>query len=175
MARNESDREDLLREASALVPRGELRVAGFPELLTVGYRVGGALSLYFGQDPVYQFDASGRLRRGFVEGLLYRSEPRTLARLQRVREEGSVVLLRHDLNAVELSEFRGRMQQHLEALRLALERGDWEVLRSVPNEPEGGSWANLLLGTLRTIASADPWLAGAIVGRRAGRGSEGAH
>ncbi len=164
MAANEHDREDLLREAVALVPRAELQVHGLPELLTAGFRSNRMLSLYFGQDPVYQFDAAGRLRRAFEAGLLYRTATSTLSRLQRVRAENSVTLLRHDLNPLELSEFRSRMQQILETLRVALENGGVTVVRCVP---EGPDWTSLLLEALSGINAADPWLAGSIVGRRA--------
>ncbi|MEZ6044739.1 MAG: hypothetical protein R3C11_03990 [Planctomycetaceae bacterium] len=45
----------------------------------------GAAFLYLGPDPVYHFDAAGRLKRAYVEGLLYRTQESTLARLERLR------------------------------------------------------------------------------------------
>ncbi|MEY3173404.1 MAG: hypothetical protein RLZZ436_1318 [Planctomycetota bacterium] len=169
MARNESDREDLLQDAVALLPRAELRVQGQTELLTAGYRSGGLLSLYFGQDPVYQFDAAGRLRRAFVAGLLYRSEAVTISRLQKVRSEKAVTLLRHDLSPVELAEFRQHMQALLTTLHEALAGNAVTVARCVP---EGHNWTALLLESLAKIAAADPWIAGPIVGRKAGSQSQ---
>ncbi|MFM7056063.1 MAG: hypothetical protein ACKO2P_03980 [Planctomycetota bacterium] len=164
MAGNEVDREDLLREAVALVPRAELEVSGLPERLTVGFRSTGMLSLYFGQDPVYQFDQSGRLRRAFEGGLLYRTAASTLSRLQRVRADNTVTLLRHDLNPDELAVFRSRMQQILRTLQMALETSNVTVVRSVP--AEGTNWTRLILDSLSVIHAADPWLAGPIVKRR---------
>src|SRR5262245_38318908 len=72
MARQESDREDLLREATALVERAELKVAGEPEPVTVGFRRDGSLSVFFGSVAVYQFNTAGELRRAFADGLLYK-------------------------------------------------------------------------------------------------------
>lgn len=168
MARNEAEREDLLREAVGLVPRAEFCCEGMSERLTAGYRIGGALSLYFGQDPVYQFDGAGRLRRAFVNELLYRSERGTLARLRRERTGDSVMLVRSDLAAGELAEFRERMLQQLLPLRRVLESDSFEVLRSVSDGPEAPDWRGLLLANLRLIEGADPWMAGPIVGRKLG-------
>lgn len=166
MAGNESDREDLLREAVALVPRAELQVNGLPDLLTAGYRSSGILSLYFGQDPVYQFDPAGRLRRAFENGLLYRTASHTLARLRRVRSENEVTLQRSDLNPEELSHFRSRMQTLLITLQHALEENTATVIRCVPPDH---NWNTLLLESLTKIQNADPWLAGAIVRRHTER------
>ena len=84
MARQEVDREDLIAEAVALRRRIELALPGCDNPVVAGYRSTGALSLYFGADPVYQFDERGRLRRAFVGGHLYRTQGTTLAELTRV-------------------------------------------------------------------------------------------
>ena len=81
MARNESDREDLMREAVALVRRVECETGNENDSVISGFRKCGSLSLYFGPDPVYHFDDSARLRRAFGEGFLYRTQGTTLARI----------------------------------------------------------------------------------------------
>ena len=63
MARNESDREDLIREATALRNRIEWKIPDEPELVFAGIRSDGSLAIYFGPDPVYQFSIDGGLRR----------------------------------------------------------------------------------------------------------------
>ena len=70
MARDESDREDLLREATALVERIELAPADAAddEHIVAGFRRDGALSIYFGADPVYHFNSAGELRRAYCDG-----------------------------------------------------------------------------------------------------------
>ena len=83
MARHEDDREDLMREAVALTDRVELSVDGFESLITIGFRSNSAMSIFLGPDAVYHFDPEGRLRRAFVDGLLFRSQHTTLAMLRR--------------------------------------------------------------------------------------------
>ncbi len=63
MARHEEEREDLMRDAKALVDRIELVVPGFEEPVVVGFRTNGAASFYFGQDAVYHFNSQLELRR----------------------------------------------------------------------------------------------------------------
>src|SRR5688572_26999220 len=69
MSRRESDREDLLREATALVERVELLVPGEGEPVVAGFRRDGSLSVFFGPEAVYQFNSAGELRRAFAGGL----------------------------------------------------------------------------------------------------------
>lgn len=131
MSRIESDREDLLREATALVERAELRVAGEPEPVTVGFRKGGSLSVYFGGDPVYQFNAVGELRRAYVGGLLYKADRGRLVALRRERNEHEVVLQRIELSPEELSRILEAMESRLQRLRLALKEQTYELLGQV--------------------------------------------
>jgi hypothetical protein len=111
MARNEADREDLIREAVALTERAELQCTSFPEAVTVGYRTTGAFSVFFGQDPVYQFDPDYRLRRAFENGSLFRSHETTLARMIRQRTEEQTLLIRSDLLPDELASRRRSVQK----------------------------------------------------------------
>jgi hypothetical protein len=119
MAFHESSREDLLREATALVERAELQVTGFAESVIVGFRRDGAASFFFGADPVYQFNAAGELRRAFVGGLLYKAEWGKLVALRRERGEGIVALIRGELNDGETAAFMVAMQEQLSQLRAA--------------------------------------------------------
>src|SRR5262245_3342321 len=105
MSRHESDREDLMAEATALRERIALQLGGETEHVVLGFRDNGGWSLYFGSDPVFHFDAAGGLRRAFVDGELYRSQGTTLARLTRTRTDREVQLVRHDLSQGELEEF----------------------------------------------------------------------
>ena len=93
MTRQESDREDLIREAVAMPERGEFRVPGLDELVTVGFRTTAAMSVFIGQDPVYQFDPAGRLRRAFANGVRSGRAPELGVqrglRLQELIEEAS--------------------------------------------------------------------------------------
>ncbi len=155
MARNEGDREDLIREAVALQERVELQVVGFDELITIGFRSNRAMSIFVGQDPVYQYDPDGRLRRAFVMGLLYRSQHNTLAKMRRERSETQTVLFRDDLSTEELEQFRATMREVLSKLRNAIAVGQAVVSRSVPESldllPE-------IVNSLDLALKADPWL-----------------
>jgi hypothetical protein len=163
MAKHEHDREDLMREAVALPDRVELSVAGFETLVTIGFRSNSAMSVFIGQDPVYQFDPEGRLRRAFLNGLLYRSQHTTLALLKRERTETETILLRKDLGAETLQTFRETMQNSLEILHQSLKTGLFTSVRSVP---ESVDHILRILTALAVIRDAEPWLSPAINRRR---------
>src|SRR5690349_16078294 len=129
MARNESDREDLWAEATGLFPCWELTIPGDEEPVVVGFKSNGALSIYFNAELVYQFDAECRLRRGYEDGFLYRSEGMTLSRLQRRRSDEETNLLRTDLNAKELWEFLYRCRNNVASLHSKLGRNEYQVNR----------------------------------------------
>lgn len=136
MAREEQDREDLLAEATALVERVELQVAGFSELLVVGFRRGGDASFYFGAEHVYHFNAAGWLRRAYASGLLYKAERGRLVSLERRRTAGQVQLIRHELTEDETAGFLTSLAARLATLCDALASGRFEPLRQEPAEPD---------------------------------------
>ena len=132
MSRQESPREDLLREATALVERVELTIPGFSEPIVVGFRRDGAASFFFGADPVYQFNAAGELRRAYVGGLLYKTEQGRLVALRRERTPTETALIRHELTPAETDNWLAAMQQHLAQLKAALRTSNHQLLREVP-------------------------------------------
>tara|TARA_R110002072_G_scaffold302615_1_gene486789 strand:- start:48031 stop:48519 length:489 start_codon:yes stop_codon:yes gene_type:complete len=131
MARNESDREDLIREATAMRNRIEWELPGESEPVFAGVRSDGSLSVYFGQDPVYQFSPSGQLRRAYAAGFLFRTQGSTLAKLHRERSLDQTVLARSDLEPDELSRFVIEMDDRLTRLAQSLRDGSANELRSV--------------------------------------------
>jgi hypothetical protein len=134
MARQETDKEDLLHEATALLERIELLpthgspVAG----ITAGFRPNGAASFFFGADPVYHFNAAGELRRAYCDDLLYKANRGRLVSLRRVKQPGEVQLLRHELTEVEQCEFLTRMQETIAILASALAHGTYQIVGQVP-------------------------------------------
>lgn len=132
MSRTQSDREDLLREATALVERAGLQVAGNDEPVVVGFRAGGEASVFFGADPVYHFNADGELRRAYVGGLLYKAERGRLVSLRRQRSEREVALVRHDLSDSEAADLLSGMQKRLAELAAAIAGGAFQVFGQVP-------------------------------------------
>ena len=159
MAKNEHDREDLMREAVALQERVELKVQGLGAIVTVGFRANSAMSVFFGQDPVYQFDPEGRLRRAFVDGLLFRSQHTTLAMLKRERTDTQTLLLRTELTDDRLRAFQTTMLLALEHLEQMLKASGYSLVRSVP---EAASHVVRIQAALAAIRLADPWLSPAI-------------
>lgn len=161
MARHEADREDLIREATALKNRVEWQIPGESELVFTGVRPGGHLSVYIGPDPVYQFSPDGGLRRAYVDGFLYRTQGTTLAKLHRERSPQQTVLLRSDLTEDELSEFLNTMDQRLNRLRLCIASGSAIQQRSV-SDGEPTDYEALIDAAINAV----PRLAPAMATRR---------
>lgn len=136
MARQEQDREDLLREATALVQRAELDCASFAETVVVGFRRDGSGSLFFGADPVYQFNTHGQLRRAYKDGLLIKAERGRLASLDRRRREGRVELVRHDLDDAETSSLLADAAEILALLREDFRQQNVKIVGQVPADED---------------------------------------
>lgn len=136
MARQEHEREDLLREAVALVERAELRLPGLAETVVIGFRRDGSPGIYFGGEPVYQFNSRGELRRAYEDGLLYKTERERLASLRRQRVPGEVQLLRHDLSVEETSHFLARLTQRVANVRDHVRSGAFAVVGQAPAESD---------------------------------------
>jgi hypothetical protein len=148
MARHESDREDLLAEATALVERVELSIAGESEPVTAGFRRDGALSVYFGSDPVYQFNAVGELRRAYRGGLLYKAERGRLVELRRERSPAEVALVRRELSDAETAALLSAARARLAKLHESLAGGTVQIVGQVPEECEVASRVRQLLADL---------------------------
>ncbi len=136
MARQESDREDLLREATALVERVELAIPGFAESIVCGFRRDGSVSLFFGADPVFQFNSALQLRRAFVGGRIHKVEQGRLIAFMKQRMAEEVALVRNELSHEEAEALLTTMQSYLTRLRMALEDGQYTVAGQVPPETD---------------------------------------
>jgi hypothetical protein len=117
MAREEHDREELLRDATAYVDRAEFQVAGHASPVFVGFRRDGAASFYLSPDRVYHFNSSGELRRAFVDGLLYKAVAGELVSLERHRDPTETSLVARELSHDETSLLLDAMQRELLQLR----------------------------------------------------------
>lgn len=134
MARDAHDREDLLREARGLSPRAELELAlpEGPGELFVGYR-GESLSLYFGQDLAFHFNARGELRRAFVgEELLLKADGGWLVAMRRERTETESLLVSRVLDDTATAELLGDLQRRLRNLAELLAANRYRVVGEVP-------------------------------------------
>jgi len=136
MSRQRADREDLMAEAITLSPRVQFLVPGFPEEIVAGKRSDGRWSVFFGGDPVYHFDATGHLRRAFLDDQLYRSQETTLSQLTRQETADQTILLRHDLSELEMAAFRQELLASFKRLQQAILSGQTTLQKSVPPESD---------------------------------------
>ncbi len=136
MAIHESEREDLMREATAFGRRTEFFIADHPDAVFVGFRDDGRVSIYWGSDPVHHFDTEGRLRRSYVDGQLYRTQGLTLARLTRQRSAGASELVRHDLSQHDLQGFLETMDRQLAALAEHIRSSHVQQQTQIPAQPD---------------------------------------
>ena len=157
MARTESDRKDLMAEAVAMTRRVEVTIPGNETLIVTGFRANGWLSIYLGPERMYQFDEEGRLRRAFVNGLLFRTQGTTLAQLHRQRTETETVLLRRGLSHSELAEFRLAMLDHVTAFHERLTKREVVIVKQVPAEDD--QLLNGLAVGLNRVLNASEFLA----------------
>jgi len=134
MAREIHEREDLLRDATALTRRVQLRIEDAPVSQDVfaGFRTGQALSLYFGSDPAYHFDSSARLRRAYVDDRLIKAEKGRLVSL--TRQTDSSQLLRHDFSEQEQTRFGETLQHRLVELAEALRNNRYRIVGEVSED-----------------------------------------
>ena len=136
MTEHEGQREDLIGTATALVQRVELAIDGFPDLLVVGFRSDGAASLFVGEDPVYQFNAKGELRRAFRAGKLVKAELGRLVELTRQRADNRVDMVSQELTDQQHQQLLSQLRQTLDRLQGALQQKQYRVTGQVPADQD---------------------------------------
>jgi hypothetical protein len=134
VSRHEQDREDLLREATAFPERAELTIPAYPAPIFIGFRPEGALSLYFGQDPVYHFNSTGHLRRAYIAVQLYKADHGRLIALRPERSDRETALLRRELTDDETAALLKQLAAQLISLHEALNAGNYTITGQVPAE-----------------------------------------
>lgn len=134
MAQSEHDREDILREATALVERVELWLPDQPEAIVVGFRQDGSASFFFGVEPVLQFNARCEFRRGYEDGRLLKAQQGRIVALRRAREDQQVTLYSQALSDEESAEFARSSLELLTGLRDAIRKDAARIGRQVPDE-----------------------------------------
>ena len=132
MARQEQDREDILRQASALVERIEIELPNRDEILVVGFRRDGSASFFFGADFVLQFTSLGELRRAYWDGRLVKAERGRLFFMDKQRGEAEVVLRTVPFAAHETARFLSLAQQRLAETSSAIQSANFRALRQIP-------------------------------------------
>jgi hypothetical protein len=143
MARQSHHREDLLRDATALVPRILLRVTiqGEPCEVFAGFRQPESLAIYFDDDPVYQFNSQGELRRAFVAGSIIKADGGELVAWERSETLDQTAMLSRRLNSAETQEFSKSLLARLANLKAAITYNEFTLVGQVP--PDGGAFEKL--------------------------------
>jgi len=131
MARNEQDREDLLREATALVERVELQMTTSGGTLVAGFRRDGCASFYFDASPVWQFNTQCELRRAYLDGRLLKGEKGRLIAMHRERTDEEVILIREDLSAEQEDKVLALADEMLHQLLTELSAGRYTLVGQV--------------------------------------------
>ena len=120
MAREQSPREDLLREATALTIRAEIQLAGLAETSVIGFRPNGCLSYYRKADQAYHFNSDFALRRAHIGDELLKAEAGRCVGLTRKRQDGQVAMVRRELDTAETNALLGDILAHLRELQSQL-------------------------------------------------------
>jgi hypothetical protein len=136
VARVGEDREDLLRDARNLTPRVQIRavIGGRDAAVFAGFR-GESLSLYFGPEPVFHFNAAGELRRAFLAGRIVKAEDGRLFGMERILGENQVELRTSAVPEDEQQTVFADLAARLAGLRAAFARGEMTI---EGQEPAGG-------------------------------------
>lgn len=136
MTRHEQDREDLLREATALVRRAEFRLLGEPENVVVGFRRDGCASLYWGGDEAWHWNTRGQLRRAHLDGNLLKAESGRLVSMRRERTVAETQLLRQPLTDEQSADVLRRLAARLQRLSIAFQAENVILVGQVPPDED---------------------------------------
>ncbi len=131
MALEEQPREDLMREAVTYIRRSLLKMATFNEPVFWGQRRDGAWSIYFGEDPVFQFNAQDELRRAFVDGYRFAARDRRMYRLEKPLSGGQVQLTWID-DAKTDQDIQQTVVQRFAMIMDQLQANSVEVQQTIP-------------------------------------------
>ncbi|MCO8122086.1 hypothetical protein NHH03_10080 [Stieleria sp. TO1_6] len=144
MAKQSEDREDLFRDGTGMPIRGRFWID--ESEIVIGFRRDGQPSLYWDQDPVFQFDADSRLRRVFLDSVRYKVDAGQLLRLVQSGDDGvesstqRLKLVAQPLTKTEVDEVQKRLAGCLQGIDRFLQayKGiDQLTLVETTGEPPG--------------------------------------
>lgn len=143
MARQSHHREDLLRDATALVPRILLSVSIQGDACEVfaGFREPESLAIYFDDDPVYQFNSQGELRRAFVAGSIIKADKGQLVAWERSETFDQTAMISRRLSAEATNELTNAMLARFAELKASISNGNSKIVGQVP--PDGDAFEKL--------------------------------
>ncbi len=176
MAIEESDREDLLGQAVQMPMRIVIEIAALDSSTTTviaepvanpdpvageeviaaiarlqifaGRRKTGGVSIYFDEDPVYQFTESGKLRRAFVSGKKYAAHLGKLCPITRSTQGGRVALEWQQLDDQQFVDFQELWSRYLLHLINAVSSGSYKIMGQAPENEGLPAWFSAWLETV---------------------------
>ncbi|TWT92036.1 hypothetical protein Pla52n_63320 [Stieleria varia] len=72
--------------------------------VVIGFRSGGQASIYCGEEPVFQFNGSGELRRVYDQGQRYAADAGRLVHLQRIAKVSRLQLVPQPISGERFEE-----------------------------------------------------------------------
>lgn len=123
MAIDEKPKENLLRDGKQFPRRLAFHLPKIQAQVLVGIRGNGAWSIFFGEDPVLQFNEAGRLRRLFMDGKKLSADGGRLEELERLSRGGKVQFERQKLGEESELELLRRCRELLGEAEKALAAG----------------------------------------------------
>ena len=112
--------------------------------LLAGFR-GDSLSLYFGEDPVFHFNAAGELRRAFIDGRLVKADRGRLVFMEREQTDQATIL-QHTASAGDEEAVTRELAARLRRCEAAMTALQFTLLGE---SPVGGDGVSRLLQWLR--------------------------
>ena len=142
MAIEESDREDLMREAIRYRDRVLLTSKSWGENveLFAGRRVNGEVSVYWTSEEVFQFNSAGELRRLFYYNKRYAAENRKLVELLRESRGGRVHWERVAIAEEDWLVVCRAWQERVTQVCSSLARLNVRIEQSIPDSNEVPEW-----------------------------------
>jgi hypothetical protein len=136
VAKYKDDREDLMRDGTAMVHRGRWFIDQIE--VVVGFRSGGQASVYWGQDPVFQFNARHQLRRVYIDTVRLAADNGRLVKLRQDDETSltaasAIRLERNPLSPELTDEIEASWRRCHEQLRQRV-CGPWDETATVVGE-----------------------------------------
>lgn len=128
MAKQEQDRENLLRDGKQMGLRAECFIGGV--VVVIGCRAQGQVSIYVGSDPVFQFNSSLELRRVFFKGTRYAASQGKLCELVRAGTSGRLRFAMRGIGADVEAAMIASLEANLTRIRASLEasEADWRLV-----------------------------------------------
>ncbi len=114
----------------------------------MGFRPDGGWSIYFDEDPVYQFNSAGQVRRVFIAGQRLEASNGQLLQLNRQTAGGRVELTRVALAVEQQGKVCADLQNALNACSSLVANREWEIVQVFPTSISASDIESRVLAAL---------------------------